>query len=221
VLPVLENMGVRVVDERPYEVRPVGRAPVWIYDFGLRHGEEAEFQADDVREAFQDSFARAWRGETEDDGFNRLVLSARLTAREIVILRAIAKYMRQAGSTFSQAYMEDALAAHPAIARRIVDLFCLRHEPERFADTDAKARALDREIEDAIDGVASLDDDRILRGFLRVLSSSPGSPSRARSSRCSSTRRARRASTCAAGGSPAAASAGPTGARTFAPRCSG
>ena len=76
VLPLLENMGVRVSDERPYEVRPQGREPVWIYDFGLRHDERAEFQADDVRETFQDAFARVWRDESENDGFNRLVLSA-------------------------------------------------------------------------------------------------------------------------------------------------
>ena len=169
VLPLLENMGVRVSDERPYEVKPADGPPVWIYDFGLRHDEGAELRADDVRETFQDAFARAWRGESENDGFNRLVLSARLTAREITILRAIAKYLRQAGSTFSQSYMEDALAAHPDVARRLVELFRLRLDPVRFEDTDAKAHALERELGGAIDAVASLDEDRILRGFLRVV----------------------------------------------------
>ncbi|HUH15052.1 MAG TPA: NAD-glutamate dehydrogenase [Gaiellaceae bacterium] len=169
VLPLLENMGVRVSDERPYEVVRAGGPPVWIYDFGLRHDEGAEFQADDVREMFQDAFARAWRGESENDGFNRLVLAARLTAREITILRAIAKYLRQAGSTFSQDYMEDALAAHPDVALRLVRLFRLRLDPVRFEDTDAKARSLERELEGRIDAVESLDEDRILRGFLRVV----------------------------------------------------
>ena len=171
VLPLLENMGVRVSDERPYEVRPRDSPPVWIYDFGLRHDEDAEFQADDVREMFQDAFARAWRGESENDGFNRLVLSARLTAREITILRAIAKYLRQAGSTFSQNYMEDALSAHPDVARRLVELFRMRLDPVRSEDTGAKARALERELESTIDAVESLDEDRILRGFLRVVRS--------------------------------------------------
>ena len=169
VLPLLENMGVRISDERPYEIKPADGPPVWIYDFGLRHDEGAEFQADDVREMFQDAFARAWRGESENDGFNRLVLSARLTAREITILRAIAKYLRQAGSTFSQAYMEDALSEHPDIARGVVELFRLRLDPARFEDTDAKARALERKLDGAIDAVESLDEDRILRGFLRVV----------------------------------------------------
>ena len=169
VLPLLENMGVRVSDERPYEIKPTGGPPVWIFDFGLRHDERAEFQADDVREMFQDAFARAWRGESENDGFNRLVLAARLTAREITILRAIAKYLRQAGSTFSQSYMEDALSAHPDAARRLVELFRLRLDPIRLDDTDAKARALERDLGRAIDAVESLDEDRILRGFLCVV----------------------------------------------------
>jgi glutamate dehydrogenase len=169
VLPVLENMGVKVTDERPFEIRPADREPVWIYDFGLRHDEGAEFEADKVRETFQDAFARTWRGEAEDDGFNRLVLSAQLTAREITVLRAIAKYLRQAGSTFSQDYMEDALAAHPGIARRLVELFRLRLDPVRFEDTYAKARTLEREVEASIDAVENLDEDRILRSFLRVV----------------------------------------------------
>jgi len=169
VLPLLENMGVRVSDERPYEVKPADGPPVWVYDFGLRYDGGAEFHADDVREMFQDAFARTWRGETENDGFNRLVLAARLTAREITILRAIAKYLRQAGTTFSQAYMEDALFAHAGIARGVVELFRIRLDPARPDDADAQARVLERELERTIDEVESLDEDRILRGFLRVV----------------------------------------------------
>ena len=169
VLPLLENMGVEVTNERPYEIHRAHLPPVWIYDFGLRHSEGAELQADEVREAFQDAFARAWRGEIENDGFNRLVLSAHITAREITVLRAIAKYLRQVGTTFSQAYMEATLAAHPLIACHLVELFRLRLDEERFEDTDAKARALESETEAAIDAVESLDEDRILRNFLRTI----------------------------------------------------
>jgi glutamate dehydrogenase len=169
VLPLLEHMGVKVTDERPYEITPRDREPVWIYDFGLRHEEGAEFQADAVREIFQDTFARTWAGEAEDDGFNRLVLSAQLTAREITVLRAIAKYLRQAGSTFSQDYIEDALAAHPTIARGLVDLFHLRLHPARSRETDAEARRVERDVEASIDAVESLDEDRILRSFLGVI----------------------------------------------------
>src|SRR5215218_5946312 len=131
ILPLLEDMGVEVVDERPPEVKPAGSPPVWIYDFGLVHEAGDELQTGEVREIFQDAFARAWRGAVENDGFNRLVLRARLTWREISILRAYCKYLRQTGSTFSQDYMEDALVNNHHIARLIVDLFEARLDPSR------------------------------------------------------------------------------------------
>jgi glutamate dehydrogenase len=169
VLPLLENMGSRVTDERPFEVRPVGRAPVWIYDFGLDYGEAAELQTDRVREIFQDAFTEAWRGAVENDGFNRLVLGAELTWREVVLLRAIAKYLRQGGTMFSQAYMEEAVAGNPDLARLLVELFRLRFKPPPSEGTGAKARGLVGKIEEGLDAIASLDEDRILRSFLSVI----------------------------------------------------
>ncbi len=169
VLPLLENMGARVTDERPYEVRPLDGAPVWIYDFGLDYGEDVEFQADRVRQIFQDAFARAWRGAIENDGFNRLVLVAELTWEEVVLLRAIAKYLRQTGATFSQAYMRNTLAAHADLARLFVELFHLRFKPPLEEGREARVHELAREIESELDAVASLDEDRILRSFLSVI----------------------------------------------------
>jgi glutamate dehydrogenase len=169
VLPLLENMGTRVTDERPFEVRPVERPPVWIYDFGLDYGEGVELQADRVRQIFQDAFAAAWRGALENDGFNRLVLGAELTWHEVALLRAIAKYLRQGGSTFSQSYMEEALARNPDLARLLVELFHLRFKPPRREATDAGARGLVQTIEERLDAIASLDEDRILRSFLCVI----------------------------------------------------
>jgi glutamate dehydrogenase len=168
VLPLLENMGARVTDERPFEVRPVDRAPVWIYDFGLDYGEDVELQADRVRQIFQDAFAEAWRGALDNDGFNRLVLGAELTWREVALLRAIAKYLRQGGSTFSQAYMEEALAGNPDVARLLVQLFRLRFDP-RGERAGVEVRGVVQEIEQRLDAIASLDEDRILRSFLSVI----------------------------------------------------
>jgi glutamate dehydrogenase len=169
VLPLLENMGVKVTDERPFEVRPLDGRPVWIYDFGLECGEDVEFATERVRQIFQDAFAEVWRGVAENDGFNRLVLGAGLTWREIALLRAIAKYLRQAGSAFSQTYMEETLADNAQLARQLAELFRLRFEPSRPSGSDAKAGELVREIEDALDAVAGLDQDRILRSFLSVI----------------------------------------------------
>ena len=169
VLPLLENMGARVTDERPFEILPSAGEPVWIYDFGLDYGEDVELQADRVRQIFQDAFAAAWRGTLENDGFNRLVLGAELGWREVALLRAVAKYLRQAGSTFSQAYMEQTLAANPAVARLLVELFHVRFAPARGDGTDARIRALVQEIEERLDAIASLDQDRIMRSFLSVI----------------------------------------------------
>jgi glutamate dehydrogenase len=166
VLPLLENMGVKVTNERPYEIHRRDYPPVWIYDFGLQRQQGEDLDAGEVRETFQDAFARVWRGEVENDGFNKLVLSAGLTAREIVVLRAVAKYLRQTGMTFSQSYMEETLAGHPEIAARLVELFELRLSPAR---DDHDGRGLDRRIVREIDAVQSLDQDRILRAFLKVI----------------------------------------------------
>ena len=162
ILPLLEDMGVEVVDERPHEVKPWGSPPVWIYDFGLVHEAGGELQTGEVKEIFQNAFVRAWRGTVENDGFNRLVLRARLTWRETSVLRAYCKYLRQTGSTFSQDYMEDALVTN--IARLIVDLFEARLDPSLQGGTETER--LEGEIEEALEAVVSLDEDRILRSFL-------------------------------------------------------
>src|SRR5215210_2414637 len=162
ILPLLEDMGVEVVDERPHKIEPAGSPAVWIYDFGLLHGEE--LQTGEVKEIFQDAFARAWGGVVENDGFNRLVLRARLTWREITILRAYCKYLRQSGSTFSQDYMEDALVNNEHIAGLLVEFFGARLDPSR--QNSAESERLKEEIEGALDEVVSLDEDRILRSFL-------------------------------------------------------
>ncbi|HWB56906.1 MAG TPA: NAD-glutamate dehydrogenase [Gaiellaceae bacterium] len=167
VLPLLEDMGVKVYDERPYEIDLPGPLDAWIYDFGLT-SDDGAIDLDRVGEAFKDTVAGAWRGDVEIDGFNRLVLMAGLTWREITVLRAFAKYLRQTGSTFSQAYMEETLTANAEIARGLVDLFKLRFDPARGGGGE-EAESLAARIEEQIDGVASLDDDRILRGFLRLV----------------------------------------------------
>ena len=166
VLPMFEHSGLKVADERPYEVTPRDAPPVWVYDFGLAHAGEVD--VDEVRDDFEDAFARVWRGEVEDDGFNALVLRARLRWRDVVVLRAIARYLRQAGTTFSDRYMEQTLARHPALARELVELFAARFDPRRGRDAE-DADAIAERIDAAIEGVASLDEDRILRNVLAVV----------------------------------------------------
>ncbi|MBA3609984.1 MAG: NAD-glutamate dehydrogenase [Rubrobacter sp.] len=169
VLPLLEDMGVEVVDERPHEVEPVGSPPAWIHDFGLVHEAGGELHTGQVRDIFQEAFVRAWREDIEADGFNRLVLQARLTWREISILRAQCKYLRQTNATFSQDYMEDALVSNPHIARLLVELFEARLDPSRKDTAEAESERIKGEIETALESVVSLDEDRILNTFLNVI----------------------------------------------------
>jgi glutamate dehydrogenase len=169
VVPMLEAMGVQVVEERPYEVRPPGMAPSWIHDIGLAYRHEGELDLHEVRERFQEAFTRTLRGEAESDGFNELVLAAGLTWREIVVLRACCKYLRQTRLTFSQSYMEEALAANPAIARMLVELFRARFDPDIDREREVTVNELEGRIEAAIDAVANLDQDRILRSFLTLV----------------------------------------------------
>ncbi|MEU6539310.1 NAD-glutamate dehydrogenase [Streptomyces sp. NPDC047000] len=174
VLPVLSRLGVEVVDERPYELRCADRSMSWIYDFGLRIpaslcGPGGDFLGDDGRERFQEAFSATWTGEAENDGFNALVLGAGLTWRQAMVLRAYAKYLRQAGSTFSQDYMEDTLRHNVHTTRLLVSLFEARMAPERQRAGHELVDALLEEAEAALDQVASLDEDRILRSFLTVI----------------------------------------------------
>jgi glutamate dehydrogenase len=175
-LPMLEHLGVRVDEERPYLIEPDSGAPVWVHDFGLEiadSGGAADFDIARVKALFEDAFARAWHGEIENDDLNRLVLRAEMAARDVTILRAYARYLRQVGSTFSDAYIERALTGNAGIAGMLVALFIARFDTvsQVAADTARQARCdkLLADIEAALDKVPNLDEDRILRLFLGVI----------------------------------------------------
>lgn len=173
VLPVLQRLGVEVTDERPYELRCTDRTNAWIYDFGLRLPKSQNGNGDalgeDGRERFQEAFSAAWTGEAEVDGFNSLVLRAGLNWRQAMVLRAYAKYLRQAGSTFSQDYMEDTLRNNVHTTRLLVSLFEARMSPDRQRAGTELTDGLLEEVDGALDQVASLDEDRILRAFLTLI----------------------------------------------------
>ncbi|GAB48485.1 NAD-glutamate dehydrogenase [Mobilicoccus pelagius] len=175
VLPVFADMGLEVTDERPYEVRDAEET--WhIYDFGLRAPSETFWTQgpEGMRAAFQDAFEAVWTGLAESDGLNALVLAAGLTWRQVVILRTVAKYLRQAGTTFSQSYIEDTLRSNSHIARLLVEFFAARFDPDHPSGTDTEARQKAQDdvvsaIMEALEDVTSLDMDRIVRSFLDVL----------------------------------------------------
>ncbi|MFV0461730.1 MAG: NAD-glutamate dehydrogenase [Nostocoides sp.] len=176
VLPIFTHMGVEVIDEQPYAVTREDGNDLHVYDFGLRVTDAQIWEAlphDRLRDLFESAVLTVWDGQAESDGFNRLVLLAQLTWRQVVILRAVAKYLRQTQATFSQDYVEDALCSNPQLAAELVDLFQTRFDPARCIDDDAARQvagdALAERILAGLDAVASLDHDRIIRSFLSVI----------------------------------------------------
>ncbi|MGN6780672.1 MAG: NAD-glutamate dehydrogenase [Marmoricola sp.] len=172
VLPVLSTMGVEVVDERPYRLEGLERES-WIYDFGLRYPHALP---DRARELFADTVTAVWEGRNESDGFNALVLAAGLTWRQVVVLRAYARYMRQGGTPFAQDSIEEALRLNVDITRALVQLFEARFDPGRHGDIPAdsegrtaKCAEVEERVVRALDDVASLDQDRILRSYLDAI----------------------------------------------------
>ncbi|WP_266171765.1 NAD-glutamate dehydrogenase [Dyella subtropica] len=130
VLPQLENLGLRVLTEHVYEMKTDG-TPLFIQDFEVQPVGNLAFSVEQVGSHFEDAFEHIWRGNAENDGFNRLVLGAKLSWRQIAMLRGYCKYLLQTGVAFSQSYMEDAFNRYPAIAGLLVELFLAKFDPRR------------------------------------------------------------------------------------------
>ncbi len=128
-LPMLENLGLRILSEHPYELAAEGRV-VAIQDFVVQ-AQRPLVDLAAARADFEEAFARIWSGDAENDGFNRLVLSAGLGWRQVTMLRGYAKYLLQTGVPFSQTYMEETLVRYPLLARLLVELFEARFDPKR------------------------------------------------------------------------------------------
>src|SRR5439155_14387207 len=120
----------KVLDERPHKVSRKDSPPIWMHDFGIASEViEGDVEIDTLYPVFEEAFGQIFSGEVENDDFNRLVAAARLPAKEVVILRAYAKYLRQIGFALSQTFIESTLATHATIARLLIELFKLRFDP--------------------------------------------------------------------------------------------
>jgi glutamate dehydrogenase len=166
-LPMLEHMGVRVLTEDSHRVETAGHAPMFLHDFALEAQPSAEFDPQALARLFEDTFLRVFRGEVDNDSFNRLVLLAALAAEEIVVLRAYARYLQQIGFPQSQATIAATLATHPRIARMLVALFRLRFDPQARDAEGAAAQV--NGLEQALDKVSNLSEDRVLRQLLALV----------------------------------------------------
>jgi glutamate dehydrogenase len=136
VLPMLENLGLHIVNERPYELKMPDGQGLWIQDFDMIPAVKRELHLETIKKLFQNAFEKALRGETDSDGFNRLVLASQMNWRQVKVLRAYCKYLLQTGVPFSLNYMAETLARHPAIARLLIELFQALFDPARTDESD-------------------------------------------------------------------------------------
>lgn len=166
-LPVLENLGVEVLDERPYAVNPADDRPGGIRDLGLRYPADLADADTRLQQLLPETLTAVWQGEAENDGFNQLSLHAGLNWREAMVLRAYGKYLRQAGTALSQSFIEKTLSKHPQITQDLVQLFHARLSPTEH--DSAREQALLEQIEAALDDVPGMDEDRILRRYLAAI----------------------------------------------------
>jgi len=175
VIPIFEDLGFRVIDEAgPHRITLSGSATtrtIVIHNFGLKTRDGGPVDLAAIRDNFHNTFVRAWDGVIESDGFNALVARGGLEWREVLVLRAYCKYLRQAGIAFSQVYMEQTMANNPAIATDIVRLFMARLDPDGGPGAKSTAGRIRSRIEKALEQVASADEDRILRRFVNVVES--------------------------------------------------
>ena len=173
-LPVLEHMGFRILEEHPFEVTRNEDDRIWLHDFYMESADGSEIELAEIRANLEEAFADVWSGAADDDPLNRLILVAGLSARETVLLRAYSRFLRQARIPFSIDYMEDALVDNPGIANALVALFHALFDPAGAKNDKARGKAADKVaagIDEALEEVASLDVDRILRRFANAIQS--------------------------------------------------
>jgi glutamate dehydrogenase len=171
-VPVLENMGFRVVDERTYYIQPQDAADVWFHDMTLESALSQPFELAAIKERLQSCFLAVMGGRAENDGYNALVLATGLVWRDVALIRTLSRFLRQVRVPYSQDYMWTTLRKHPGFAAQIVTLFHTRFDPHLGGPRDERAAreaAIAAAIETALQAVDSLDEDRILRRFVNAV----------------------------------------------------
>ncbi len=175
LIPTLENLGLSVIYEEGYHVRPLGdQASYWIHDFHTEEKLGREIDIAAVKRNLEEAMTAVMQGRCEDDGFNALVVDAELNWREAWMLRASAKYHLQAGFAFSQKYIEEALAKHAKIARELIAVFHARFNPAGPKNPDQReeeVKKAEAAVLHSLEAVDSLDEDRIMRRYLNLFSS--------------------------------------------------
>jgi glutamate dehydrogenase len=171
LLPMLENMGLKVIAERPYELEFPGGRRAWIQDLELVMQAPTVIKLDALDREIKSAFTAVWTGRMDSDSFNQLTLTIGVPWRIVTVLRAYCRYLLQAGLPFSQGYIAQVLTNHTALARAFADLFVTRFDPQLSAPRRRSALVrLDQRIRAAFEAVTGSDEDRILRALWNALS---------------------------------------------------
>ncbi len=169
ILPMLENLGLRTYKERPSKITLANNEYVWISDYTVVFATSSEFDLNKVKELFREALKNIHSGICENDGLNKLVLGALLSWRQITILRAYAKYLRQIGFRFTQAYIEKALIDNPSITQDLISFFRSRNLVVKKKIALEHPDDIEKRILHALESVSSLDEDRIFRRLLELM----------------------------------------------------
>ncbi|MCW8451409.1 NAD-glutamate dehydrogenase [Legionella quinlivanii] len=172
ILPMLENMGLHTQRENPYQLMLDGKHSVWINDFVINYTNPQCLNIHEVEGNFEEAFIKICNGECENDGFNKLVLTAGLNWREITIIRSYAKYMQQMGIRFSPAYIEKTVENNALLARDLVNLFKLKFALKQNSSTKKQLKELKNKIKAELEAITSLDEDRIMRLYWHLIKAS-------------------------------------------------
>ncbi len=172
-VPLLENLGFRVVSEQTFDIEALiedRKRPVVLHDMELQVRRPGTFDLSRDGQRLEEAFLAAFNGTTDNDSFNRLVLLSGLLSQEAAVMRAYARYLRQTGFVYSQALIADTLAKYPQISRTVFQLFHDRFDPSLTEKSRMKRLSLQhQEIETALGNVPSLDDDRIIRRYVNAI----------------------------------------------------
>lgn len=171
ILPMLENLDLRTYNERPHKIKLKSDETIWISDFAVVYS-KSKLEINKIQNLFQEAFTSIYLGLSENDGFNKLVLGASLSWREIIVLRAYAKYSRQVRFRFSQNYIERALVNNPSLTQDLVNLFMVLHDPAKQSHAKKQADEIEKRILSMLESVSSLDEDKIIRFVLALIKAS-------------------------------------------------
>jgi glutamate dehydrogenase len=172
VLPMFECLGLKTISEGPFEIQAMDQElKVWIHDFKMEFIAEPQQDFEVLKKNFEAAFRKLWEGRIEKDNFNRLVTSAGLTWRQVIIFRAYSQFLKQLGIPFSQGFIQDVLTKHVPIVQKLNQLFFVRFDPEKNDSERSETQGLIKSILKDLNTITNINEDRVIRLLLNAITS--------------------------------------------------